>query len=170
MIISATKKIVGPAILPYESMTCTIIAFQFSPVITMKIVINDYIVDENEYRDSLPSSSCKGLKKNCFASKADMNMKRIVKTPKLPIADIEFITVSKSFLRDTHDLMILKTLTSLKALNTERPELSALEKSSKTLTPTITASKMLKLSLKYFFIPRPNSFSSISHVKMTVKK
>ena len=41
MIISATKNIVGPAILPYESMTCTIIAFQFSPVITMKIVIND---------------------------------------------------------------------------------------------------------------------------------
>ena len=75
-----------------------------------------------------------------------MNMNRIVKTPRLAIADIESITVFNSFLSETHDLIILNTLTSLKALSTERPELLAVVKSSNKLTPTMTASKMLKPS------------------------
>jgi hypothetical protein len=75
-----------------------------------------------------------------------MNMKRIVKTPRFAMADIESMTVFKSFLKETHDLIILNTLTSLNALSTERPELLAVVKSSNRLTPTITASKMLKPS------------------------
>jgi hypothetical protein len=73
-------------------------------------------------------------------------MKRIVKTPRLAMADIESMTVFNSFLNDTHDLIILNTLTNLKALSTESPELLAVENNSNKLTPTITASKMLNPS------------------------
>lgn len=112
----------------------------------MNIVINDSIVELNEYLEGLPSSSRSSSKKNYFAKRALMNMKRMVNTPRLPMADIEAITVVNSFLSDTHDLIILNTLTNLKALNTERPELLAVEKSSYKLTITITASKMLNPS------------------------
>jgi hypothetical protein len=96
-------------------------------------------------------------------------MKSIVRTPKLAMADIELITVYSNFLKDTHDLIILKTLTSLKALNTDNPELSAFENNSKRLTATMTPSKMLKLSSTYFLIPSPNNFKHISIVNMIVK-
>lgn len=54
-----------------------------------------------------------------------MNKNRIVSTPKLVMAERDSRTVAKSFLRDTHDLIILKTLINLKALSTESPELFA---------------------------------------------
>ena len=48
-----------------------------------------------------------------------------VKNPKLEMADIDCNTVVSRILRDVQDLMILNTLRSLNALNTESPDFSA---------------------------------------------
>jgi hypothetical protein len=50
------------------------ISFQFSPVRMMNIEISACPVEENEYRDSLPSpSSSGGSEKNYFVSSDEMN-------------------------------------------------------------------------------------------------
>jgi hypothetical protein len=51
------KKPTGPVNFPEDSITYIIISFQFSPVMTMNIVIKDWIVELNEYLDGFPSSS-----------------------------------------------------------------------------------------------------------------
>ena len=91
----------------------------------MKIVIKDCTVDEKLYLDGSPSSSRRSPLKNCFANRAEMKRNSMVSTPKLVIAESDSNTVASSFLKDTHDLIILNTLISLKALNTESPELFA---------------------------------------------
>jgi hypothetical protein len=53
---------------------------------------------------------------------AAMNKKRMIKTPKLVIAVKESKTVESKILRESQDLIILKTLKSLNALSTDKLE------------------------------------------------
>ena len=151
-------------------MTWIIISFQFSPVRTMKIVIRDWIVEEKLYREGPPSSSKRGPLKNCFARRAEMKRNSIVRTPKFVMAPRDSRTVAKSFLRETQDLIILKTLINLNALSTDNPELLAVENNSMRLTITMIPSKTLNPSLKYLLIPSPNNLRTISPVNITEKK
>ena len=105
-------------------MTKIIISFQFSPVRTIKIEINDFSVFIKLYLAGSPSSSSNSSPKNYLANNAEMNRNKIVSTPKLPIAERDFNTVYSKSLSDFHDLIILNTLVSLKALSTESPEFS----------------------------------------------
>ena len=76
------------------------------------------------YLVSSPSSSRSVPLKNYFASNAAINKNKIVSTPRLPIADRDLRTVLSNILSYTNDLIILKTLANLKALNTDKPEFS----------------------------------------------
>ena len=169
MIICMMKKITGVVADFCWSITWIMISFQFSPVRTMKIVIKDWTVEEKLYLEASPSSSRRGPLKNCFANRAEINKNSIVSTPRLVIAERDSSTVASSFLSDIQLLIILKTLINLNALSTDSPELSAYENSSIKLTTTMTPSNTLKPSLTYFLMPSPNSLSTISPVKITVK-
>lgn len=98
------------------------ISFQFSPVKMMKTVTTASPVDEKLYLEMEPSSFFNGSWKNCLVRSEEMNMNRPISTPKLVIAVSESSTVERRILRESQDLMILKILSSLKALSTERLE------------------------------------------------
>lgn len=51
-----------------------------------------------------------------------MNKNKTIRTPRFVIAVKESSTVESRILSESQDLMILKTLNNLKALNTERLE------------------------------------------------
>jgi len=145
------------------------ISFQFSPVRIIKIVINDDPVPEKSYLEGLSSSSFNSPEKNCLARSELINRKSPVRTAKFVIDDNDSSTVESRILSEVQDLIILKTLRSLKALSTESPEFSSAKKSSKRLTHTMTPSKMLKPSYTYFLRPSPKSLRTISIANMTVK-
>jgi hypothetical protein len=98
------------------------ISFQFSPVRIMKIVTRADEVVPKLYLDSLPSMSNNFSLKNYFVSSAEMKRYKIISTPRLVMAVRESNTVDKRIRRDSHDLMILKILSNLKALSTDRLE------------------------------------------------
>lgn len=75
-----------------------------------------------------------------------MNKNSKVSTPKFEIEDNDANTVPSSYLNFFHDLIILNTLTNLKALKTDKPELSSDINNSSTLIITIIASNMLNPS------------------------
>lgn len=103
-------------------MVYVITSFQFSEVSMMKQVIRASIVPEKAYLDGVPSvSASRGLvlsPKNYFVNKAEMKRYNRSKIPKLEIAAIEPITVVNKTLSVPQDLIILKILKILKALNT----------------------------------------------------
>lgn len=146
------------------------ISFQFSPVSTMKIVMRELAVVLKLYLEDYPSKSFRSPLKNCFASKAEMKRYKIVRKPKFVIADNDSSTVIIKTLSDFHLLMILKILISLKALRTEKPELSACNVSSSRLMTTMMLSNTLKPSYTYFLQPRPNNLMNISIANTIVKK
>lgn len=88
---------------------------------------------------------------------------------RLVMAVSESSTVARSFLSEVQDLMILKILSNLNALRTDRLELlSALSNSTK-LMMTMKQSKILKPYSKYFLHPNPINFITISTAKIIVK-
>lgn len=151
--------------------TRIIISFQFSPVSTINMVIKALMVEVKLYLDGSPSSSSSCLSlKNYLVRRAEMNRYRMIRTPRLVIAVSESSTVERRILKLSQDLMILKILSSLKALSTERPPPSPGMDISTKLMITIKQSKMLNPSEKYFFNPNPIILRIISRAKMYVKK
>lgn len=69
--------------------------------------------------------------KNYFVNSAAMNKKSIINTPKFVIAVNDSSTVESNVLRFFHDFTILKILSNLKALKTERLELDSLPPEAK---------------------------------------
>ena len=110
------------------------------------------------------------LEKNYLVKSEEIKMKRAIKTPKLVIAVRELSTVERRTLNESHDLIILKIRSNLKALRTERPPSPPGIDISTKLIITIKQSKTLKPSATYFLIPKAKSLRNISIAKMKVKK
>lgn len=123
-------------------------SFQFSPVITIKTVSDDYPIVLKLYRVGSSSSSSKTPEKNCFPISAFMKMKISMSSPKFAESGADRYTTCITLRRLTQLRISLKIRIKRNPRNIETPLVDSEKRLSLRDSITITPSKIFIGSLR----------------------